>query len=203
VIRLSYGVPAYRGQVLDSHIEQALNLLMACLKSQARNDGHSFLWLGRSAVTRSCFIELNRNRMIYCALEVKADWLLMVDADVYHFQASDILRMIGDANERGAAAVAPPVRIRGRNVHAVYRGATIVPPPKGSMAPVERIGTSMMALNLRWLAENWPEQPWFTTTYCAGRVPDMVGEDLTFCDGVRERGGVILADGRFEPEHVG
>jgi hypothetical protein len=30
----------------------------------------------------------------------------------------------------------------------------------------------------------------------------FVGEDFAFCDGIRDRGGYVLVDGRFEPVHA-
>lgn len=168
--------------------------------------------------TQSCSIDWSRNWFLTAALEAGSDWLLMCDADTWHGNmpgrptvtnpAGDILRMLETGAERQAAVIAAPVRMRGRagyNVFAAGEAPHIVEPTEwaGRVVEVDRIGTAFMAISCAWIRACWPEQPWFLTQQLPGPKPKKIGEDVNFCDGVRARGGVILADGRYEPNHIG
>lgn len=201
-LKLMIGIPAYRGQVHYGHVMQMMSMAATCIASKA------FAIRGFLA-PESCSIDWSRNQMLHMAVKDGSDWLLMCDADTFHQRAPDIVTMILDAQGSGDAVVAAPVRLRGKPGHNVYRVVGGVGEQvesdywQGRQAPVDRIGTAMMAVNCNWIRQCWPEQPWFVTQQLAGKAPSKIGEDISFCDGVRERGGRIMVDGRFEPVHVG
>ena len=204
MISFAFGIPAYRGQVSVGHIYQAVNLGALC--AVARRD-FSFTSI---IDVDSCFVDFARNRLLYGAIGSGADWLLMMDSDVHHQVPGDLLSMLSLGHSQGAAVIAPPCKKRKSPSYMVERkaadgslSALDHPEFRGEVVPVDRIATSCMAIRCGWIVKNWPDQPWFTTQHLPGAVPSVRGEDYSFCDGVRSRGGTILADGRFEPTHVG
>lgn len=159
--------------------------------------------------------------LLWTAINKGADWCLFSDADTSVTDIPAVYRMIEDANRRGAAVVASPIKMRNRpGYNVVMEAGTPNQRPadpeelKGQIRPVDRIGTGFMAVSCGWIVKNWPwvgekpGSPWFMVEHQAPRGfsdrqhPERVGEDYHFCDGVRKRGGLILADGRFEPEHL-
>lgn len=74
---------------------------------------------------------------------------------------------------------------------------------RGRVQPVGRIGGACIAVNCGWLRSHWRQGPWFEMKHdYSGRPKNARGEDYSICDGIWERGGVVLCDGRFVPEHV-
>ena len=229
--RMALGVPAYRGQIHGGHLEQLHNLIGACAMSQvsAQKQRHTdqllighrpaFAFAGIIRI-ESCSIAKSRNLMLYGALKSNAiDWLLMCDADNYLVgDARVVTRMLADADHAGAAVVVAPV-LRRDGVYNVVgederRGEGIEHTGMRSLAPedfrghileVRRAGTAFMALHVDWFRANWPAQPWFRFEQIErdDGQPDEISEDHFLCDGVRQRGGKILCDGRFEPLHEG
>lgn len=137
--------------------------------------------------------------LLHSALKDGSDWLLMMDSDTYHRDAGDLFKMIEHGALERAAVIAAPVLIRNGQGHNVKGGFDF----EGKVKEVERIGTACMAINCCWIRDHWADQPWFATMHKCGDVPSKVGEDVFFCDGVRERGGTVLGYGKFEPTHVG
>lgn len=197
-----FGVPAYRGQVHHGHVLQMASLAGAVMSARGTVSLRGMLF------PDSCFVQWSRNYMLYTALQDGADWLLMCDADTYTDDATNLIRMVRDADRSGAAVVAAPYKIRGGSGYAVARkpgGQLAREDFAGQLLEVDRIATGCMAVRCGWIREQWPEQPWFDArpTTGADGSPRMLGEDISFCDGVRQRAGTVLADGRFEPFHVG
>ena len=203
-LKLMIGVPAYRGQVHYGHIMQMMSMCSVTFAARG------LLSLRGITCPESCSIDWSRNQILHYALKDGSDWVLMCDADTYHTNAADLVRMIEEARIKGAAVVASPVKMRGRAGYNVFTAGDasekrIVPSDEfaGKVLEVDRIGTACMAVNCGWIRDRWADQPWFVTQHLPGVAPSKVGEDVAFCDGVRSRGGVILADGRFEPRHIG
>lgn len=74
---------------------------------------------------------------------------------------------------------------------------------RGHVFSVGRIGGACIAVNCGWLRKFWPKAPWFEMKHDYSERPSNArGEDYSICDGIWERGGVVLCDGRFVPEHV-
>lgn len=210
-LRIALGTPAYRRQVDVGHIQQsmALGATLMALSKNYQLAGLSF--------TDTCSIDWARNQIMSQAIRAGADWLLMTDADTFHGplpgetpthnNALDILGMINHGEQYAAAVIAAPVPMRNRPGYNVFdkdnrrlHDPTVF---KGKVIPVDRIGTAFMAINVGWIKDCWPAQPWFVTQQLPGDEPTKIGEDISFCDGVRARGGEILAYGLFEPKHVG
>jgi hypothetical protein len=73
----------------------------------------------------------------------------------------------------------------------------------GRITAVSRIGGACIAVNCGWLRRFWPQGPWFEMQHDYSERPrNARGEDYSICDGIYERGGVVLCDGRFVPSHV-
>lgn len=200
-MKLVLGTPAYRRQVDVEHVVQCMHLAAACVAP--------IEFLGFSYAESYC-LDWSRNQLLYLALERGADWLLLVDADTFHRDAADTLRMLREGEERGAAVIGAPVRMRGRtaqyNVRARQGEDYFVVERDwffGRVQAVDAIGTAFMAVSCNWMRTAWPQQPWFVTRPVAGREPRVLSEDLAFCSEVTRRGGKIFVDGRFNPTHVG
>jgi len=211
MIRLAYAVPAYRRQVDVGHIQQAMALgaTMLALRDKWKLAGFYF--------TDSCSIDWSRNQILHHACAAGADWLLTCDADTFHGvlpgetagrnNALDILSMIDHGEQYAAAVIAAPVPLRNRTGYNVIdkedKRLLSLDEFRGKVISVDRIGTAFMAINCGWIRAAWPRQPWFVTQQLEGEEPAKIGEDISFCDGVRARGGEILAYGLFEPKHLG
>jgi hypothetical protein len=151
-------------------------------------------------------------------------------ADAIGDAGVDILQMIRDADRRqvpvdtedgfvshaielpagcnGVGLVGAPVRGRGGETQDVCVQDTsgqLVPlrDLRGTVRAVGRIGGACIAVNLGWIRRFWPTGPWFVMTHdYTSRPRNARGEDYAICDGIRERGGAVLCDGRFVPSHV-
>lgn len=202
MIRLGVVIPAYGHRVDVSHVSMWLHLGIA-LEAHKRD----FEFVGVAAADL-CNIAQARNSLVMHGSEaMRADWLLTVDADTAAKNSDAILTMINDANAAGAAAVAAPVKHRAVdmwNVNTADFGSVPETDFIGKVVPCASIGAACMAINLNWLKAHWPTvnpEPWFR--FIHGKDNRWMGEDLAFCLGVRERGGVVLCDGRVECVHRG
>ena len=201
---LLYAVPAYRRQIHAGHMVQ-----LGGLKG-ALGDQLQVTWAD------TCSLDWARNILVWGALHrMPSRWLLMCDADTFHPRTADILMMLDEGTRRGAAVIAAPVRCRGELGHPwnvallTDDGEELFPSSDlivGRVSVVHRIGTAFMAVSMRWIVDHWLTGPWFQSEQVyrgEKEPPGWIGEDYAFCDGVRRRGGLILADGRFEPAHSG
>lgn len=200
-MKVAIGTPAYRGQVCVGQTIQAAQL--------------AWVWSQQGwpppllVAVDSALLDKARNKLVEFARDATCDWLLMCDADAYTGDARAIHAMLAEGTKQGAAVIGAPVRTRKVTAvqYNVARGDGSVCLPVGEwrdrVVPVDRIATAFMAIRLGWLVKEWPHAPWFAVTHFTGWRPRTEGEDYAFCRGVRERHGLILADGRFEPVHVG
>jgi hypothetical protein len=202
--RIALGTPAYRRLVDAEHVTQALRLASAIAAH-----GKRWALAGYNVQDTAC-VAHSRNVLVHWAEKIEARWLLMVDADTHHVDPGPVLEMLEQAHVRGAAVVAAPVRMRkrtdGHNARVLKDGALAALPEaefRGRVVEVEAIGSAFMAIDIDWIRRTWPDQPWFQFVHVPGPAPTRLGEDIAFCLGVRERGGTILCDGRFEPRHEG
>ncbi len=181
MIRIGVGIPAYMSKVSAGHMMQAGQLAWAWAK--AGLPAPLFLTVDSAGVDKA------RN-------------LLVAKATL---QA--IYQMIADGDKAGAAVIGAPVKMRNRPGYNVSRGdkyeLVAEEEWRKKVVDVDRIGSAFTAINMRWMAANWPLSPWFKFDHIEGPNPESVGEDYYFCAQVKARGGAILADGRFEPIHVG
>jgi len=107
----------------------------------------------------------------------------------------------------GVGLVGAPVRGRGGSqgvcVQSREGKAWGLDALRGRIQPVGRIGGACIGVNLNWLRKHWPKPPWFEMQHDYSERPRTAcGEDYSVCDGIYQRGGVVLCDGRFVPEHV-
>jgi len=204
-------VPSYRANVHTGHLYQLAALLAA-----------SGVWKFKLGLhfADSSNLDWGRNMLLWTAIREGYDWCLFVDADTFCTDGAAIVRMLETANAQNAPVVAAPVKMRGRpgyNVVSIDEGGKprLVEQKefKDQIAWVRRVGTAFMAVRCGWIVKNWSwhtkadAQPWFQTVPylddATGKLmPAKMGEDYGFCDGVYQRGGRILIDGRFEPQHI-
>lgn len=191
-MKIILGVPAYRRQVVEGHIPAALSLGAACYANKVRLE--NFLTVD------SCFVEHSRNVLLHRAVAADTDWLLMLDADTYVPEGRQLLRMLLTAEHMGYQVVAAPVE---RRKHENVFNVPGVNPESWAdkLVEVERVGAACMGISIKWIKSCWPVQPWFTPIALTGPEPVMRGEDFSFCDGVRDRGGKVLLDGRVQTRH--
>jgi hypothetical protein len=201
-LKLAVGIPAYGGRISSGHMLQAGQLAWGW--SQAQFQAPLFMTVDSAGVDKA------RNVLVEKALATPTvDWLLQCDADTYYPIAPNIYKMLDEADKRGAAVIGAAVKMRKRPGYNVAKADyTLVSEEewRGRVMEVERIGTAFTAVDLRWLRKVWPTAPWFRFDYAPSRdglTMECTGEDYYFCRGVRDRGGTILVDGRFEPVHVG
>lgn len=213
MIRLGVGLPCYGSKLDVGHAAMWLGLGVALASTQDKFALRMF------ADYHVNGIELCRNTVVFDAIEAGCDWVLMVDHDTFHASkvdaigdaGVDVLQMIMDGERRDAALIGAPVRGRQVDNPAIcvqtrvgdaWRAVSLAE-VQGRVLDVERIGAAFIAVNLTWLRTCWPNPPWFAMTYnFTGRPRYQAGEDYFVCDGVRARGGTVLCDGRFVPEHV-
>lgn len=196
------GIPAYRGQVHYGHVMQMASLSSAVFMAKGGLSLRGMLFPDTQ------FVFGGRNRILNISIKDESDWVLMCDADTFVADASHLVRMVAEAHKTDAAVIASPTKLRGRPGYNVlpadtHKNLMDADAWKGQVIEVDRIGTACMAIRLDWVRNEWPEQPWFEARCIPGAEPGVLGEDVWFCDGVKKRGGKILADGRFEPVHVG
>lgn len=173
--------------------------------------------------TDGCSVAHSRNQILYQALRIGADWVLMQDADtIYQPQTNKldmsftapVFQAIAEAHNQRAAVVAAAVeqRMVGESVwNVIVKGLEGERRLKeeefrGKVVEVDAIGTAFMAINLSWINDNFSKAPWFHMLHgsvAESGVPAKMGEDVYFCKQVRDRGGKILCDGRLRPRHVG
>ena len=204
VIKLGIGIPAYGAKISMWAAEMFLSLGSTLAASEQR---FSLRMLNFMDV---CGIDVARNKLTEEALNQQCDWLLMVDADTFHPDGFDILRMISEADRiPNTAAVAAPVPRRAPNdTHLmIYNevGGERVPVDRAAMPselfPIRSAATALMAINLKFLREKKIPAPWFEFTWIQGTTK-FLSEDLFFANKMNAAGGTILADGRFVAKHL-
>lgn len=204
---LAIGIPAYK-----SVIDVKLGITLFGLGVSLAQDGmQSFI-----TIADVCFVSHARNVLVHQSLKSGAQWLLMLDSDVYCYEPACLANMLFAANEtnrkhgpsgKQCVVIAAPVRKRGGelNVERQDMGVLKIEDVQGKVRQVHAIGAACMAINLEWLRQHWPDSPWFTIEHPKsenGGEPIVKGEDYGFCFEVQKRGGLVLCDGRFMPGHA-
>lgn len=202
-IKLGFGLPAYGGKIAMQAAEMWLSLGNTLAASEARFE------MRMLSLVDTCGIDVARNRLVEEALEKGCNWLLMIDADTWHPDGFDILRMVSEADRAGAAVVVAPVPRRAPNdthlmVYQEIEGQRV--PFKleqlgGQLTPIHSAATALMAINLDFLIAQQIEAPWFKFVWQDGTTK-FLSEDLFFSGRIRAAGGLILADGRYVAKHL-
>lgn len=210
-MKIGIGIPAYRSIVDMNHVQQWL-MLGAALPSTDID----LVFVQYADV---CGIERARNRLTLFALDCQpaVDWLIMCDADNYllprrehpHVGEALLGMVAAGAEDKDCAMIGAPVFSRDANrprsnarrfIAGDWRTVS-ADDLAGQVIEVDRLGTGLVAVNIAWLREKWPEPPWFQSIYLPGRELAHIGEDDWFCDEAKKRGGEILCDGRLYPTH--
>lgn len=196
-MRLQLCYPAYRSQVSVGHLFHIAHLF-------GQSAGQNTISM---STVDTCFLDLARNILLDTAVREKSDWALFMDADTFITTCFPVIDMLNTAQDAGAAVIGAPVRLRGLGEYNADVGGRYLKRSEfeGSVREVDRVGTAFMAINCAWIRDHWPKHPWFESRFVDtpdGR-PMKMSEDFEFCDGVRARGGKVLLDGRFEPNHAG
>lgn len=197
-MRLAIGMPIGSGYIHAGHTFTFFSFGAAC-SGEKDLDVVNFQALDAGERTLNLYI---RN-----ALESEVDVLLIVHPD--HFlpptpnaahAGTSILQMIHTMREANAAVIAAagPARNRQLNFQPV-QGVKAAP---GEVFEVDRAGHGLMAINVGWIRQHWPEPPWFAPRFSAGPDLPVVPDDWAFCEGVRAREGKILCDGRLWTSRV-
>lgn len=226
-IRFTVGQPAYRNWVHTHQVEAFLNVYVICGQSQAaaaaRRQGVKpgmaligeppAMQLVARLVEDGCSIAWNSDDILWKSLDPKlrCDWCLLVDADTFQLNPVPIMEMLVTGHARNAAMIGAPVKRRdglGYNVLIKQEGQWLLPNREelaGKVLEVDRIGSAFVAVNLGWLRRHWESWPFFDTVReptPLGTRPKILHHDWATCDKVRAKGGIIIADGRFEPVHA-
>jgi hypothetical protein len=202
--QVAFLIPAYNGVLDMGHADMWLRTGATLAMVADRFDLAMFGCGSMNPVAKA------RNQFMYAALDVGADWLVMIDADTYAETPEAIFDMIQLGIDHGFQVMTGAVMARGPEVgYPLYVRKSDVGTNEfgfrtltseeiqGSIIEVDRCGGALLAINLNWIRECWPDGPWFHHP-----PTDDAGEDWTFCEGVQTRGGVIVADGRFATCHV-
>jgi hypothetical protein len=196
MIKLAVGLPAYRSQLHASHAYMWTSFGRATVD-------HPAVELVSFQAVDVCGVGKARNTLLREAMSDKADWLLMCDSDNYLLPSQDgpdvgdvMLRMIVTGEEASAAVIAAPSYARTQERPNYFADLDGKIGADREVFEAERVGGGMMAVNVRWMVKHWPDPPWFVPRYMPGPDLPVLGEDWTFCEGVHNREGLILCDGR-------
>lgn len=188
MIKVGIGIPSFDSTVDVGHAGMWLSFGSALAYNEERFE---LVYFKAKSISN---IDIVRNELTQEALDANCDWLVMVDADNFIDDGSDLLRMIRAADDRNAlshdvAMIGMPVVCRGEdnpiNVHGGHNRV-------GNLSECAHIGSAIIAMNLNWLREHWPTPPWFVTVPNEGTHKPKVGEDVYFCNGVTFRGAKVL-----------
>ena len=201
MLKLAIGVPAYGGSVSSAHVKMWLQVGAAIARGKDRGVIEPVMFADIDVAG----VERARNILLKTARELKADWLVTVDADTWVANGADLVRMIIEA-PKDAAIIGAPVRVREGN-HENVSGVNIyrhnpennryyiateltLLDLKETVFRVDAIGAAVMAMQLSRIGES---------TF---RFEDGISEDLCFCAQVRALGGAIYADARVQTFHL-
>lgn len=215
--KLAVGIPAY-GDALTAH-----HARMWMEFGNTIGNNHERWRLSMFSTVDVNPIDKARNMLLAQAILTESDWLLMIDADTWIEGYGDedagfqILRMIADAQRKGAAIVCAPVCPRasekGDPRVMVYRtvSRTLLvdsdPPPEPysvtlemlcmneldgrALVEIDACATACIAINVRLAA-----------AYNAHfKFNEPLSEDLDFCRQVKIAGGKIFCDPRVLTGH--
>lgn len=198
-LKLAIGIPAYRGQIASAHAPMWAQFGAACARQP---DDVQVVMVGH---VDTCGVDRARNALVRQATIAKADWLLMVDSDVFAIAGKDLLRMVLE-RPADAAAVGAPVIRRGDKTPNVWRwngeqhrscaemlDGAACRPGHGAYVSIDAIGAAIFAVDLAVAARIRAHFAW----------ADGMSEDLFFCRQLRLAGEKIYADPRVATVHLG
>lgn len=224
-LRLAVGIPAY-GDGLTAHQARMWLEVGSTLGGSAeRFELVMFMHVDVNPIDKA------RNLLLLEAAKHKADWLLMIDDDTWvetdsgdDDAGSMLLRMISDADRRGATIVcAPVVRRRmqhgDRDEYMIYRQrddsvkAGRYEPMSYTnerdcsdlnsrhLFSIDACATACIAVNLPRLVNAGSLTPIASSITFSFNPQLGLSEDLDFCRQVQEGGGEIYCDPRVRTGH--
>ena len=208
-IDLAIALIAYGGQVTSN---QALMWLTLGGSLQDRKDRFRLIQVNTWDINP---VDRARNMALATAMTADADWLLMLDADVFVQRDLSgqsggwaLLSMIDDADAAGFDVVAAPVVGRlNASSPMVYRlrvadnwllpieQIDLEPEPRG-LVPIDAAATAIMAINLHAVGE--------ASFRFVEAGPNQQGrsEDVEFCRQMKAQGRKIACDTRVVTGHM-
>lgn len=140
-----------------------------------------------------------RNRALAQAIEWDLDYLCMQDSDIHSKSSMGaIVLMLETARTTGAAMVAAICGLR-RKPHT----ANVEPCHAGTVYEAKKAGTGLVLIDCRQIAEAQNDNSqWFGKTYGPNGTTIDVGEDIWFCQRLRDAGLSIYVDGRVPTTHA-
>lgn len=216
-LRLAVGIPAYGDALTAWQARMWMEFGSTLGGSEKRFELVMFSHVDTNPIDKA------RNMLLDQAVEHKADWLLMIDADTWVESNNSpdaldagalLLRMISEADRAGASIVAAPVMRRDMEPH----DAMIYRLPYGQRwdmklehvdrsiwfdgktpLEIDAAATAVFAINISEIkrTRRWTyELPRFAFNGALS-----LSEDFDFCRQVREAGGKILCDPRVRTGH--
>lgn len=194
MIRLAVSTPAYGDRITAKQAGMWLEI------GQALTEFGESIQLAGLITVDTCGVDRARNYLIAHAMQLQADWLLMVDADTWA-GGRDLMRMIIACAARGATLAAAPVFRRGTigdslniyrkmgDVLSSYEEPDLQALP--SIFKADAAGAAVMAMDLHKIGDE------------VFKFTDEQSEDLYFCSRIRAIGGEILVDKRVPTGHIG
>lgn len=174
-------------------------------------------FVGTNTLTECAVIPFARQRLMIPMLrDPGLDLALWVDDDVWWhpMHANRVAELLLTVGWRAAvlAGVNYPTRTMEPTVQTYSRGERkpvpfTLSPTSSGLSGCARLGTGLMAMDLRWYRERWPIEPgatWFSVQSYMGPETEggeieleTHGEDYWHCDGVCARGGTLMYDPHF------
>lgn len=190
--KIAIGLPTYPGYVVPGH-----GLMWLTMGGALKQYSDRFTLVGYVSID-VCGVAMARNLILAHAMEVGADWVLMIDSDTWADNGYELLRMISQGIDADATIVGAPIFKKDGKL-AVYRlehdkpvsidAETFVNVDR--LVKVDAIGGACMAINLHKIGDAM-----FSFT-------DEDSEDLNFCKQIREQSGKIFIDPRVKTSHLG
>ncbi len=153
-------------------------------------------------------LDVNRNRLVNKALELDADWVLFLDADMTHPE-NLVAELLRDALESKSAIISasyfkklPPhqcVSSLFRSPHDPQLLSPIDTSEKG-LVQSHVIGMGAALIHARVFHATQP--PWFDYEVYQKTGERTVTEDVAFCKKARQAGFTILTDTRLVCGHI-
>lgn len=195
-MRIAIFLPAYGGKI----VAQLATTIMAD-QAWAISNGHEL----------GCFfqdiqpIDRSRNTAFFKAVNHNFDYMMMYDADTYADGSHSALGVLYDQLTEAQNGRHPNAAAIGAvYVHRNGQRTLVYPPlPPEVVEPIKHIGTGMMLLDLNKLESIKRNHKWFQYVLESNGQDTKAGEDVYFCDEVKNQGGVVLGSTHIPTRHLG
>lgn len=156
--------------------------------------GYNYRWWSEECSD----IVVVRNRALKHAIDTGCDFLCMQDSDIYSKSSlGAIAPMLATARETGAALVAAICGLRRIPIRS-----NVEPSRPGEVYEAEKVGTGLVLIDCKQVAEAESQERWFEKTYNHDGTAVDIGEDIWFSRWLRDEGLTIYVDGRVPTTHA-